>query len=95
MRIAKVLGTVTLSRCHPTFRGTSLKLAAPYNYTELTSGGEPAGDTLVVWDDLGAGTGSAIGVSEGSEAAQPFRPDIKPVDAYNAAILDHIVIDDQ
>jgi microcompartment protein CcmK/EutM len=29
-------------------------------------------------------------MSEGSEAAQPFRPQIKPVDAYVAAILDEV-----
>ena len=44
----------------------------------------PTADPLVVWDELGAGNGSLIALSEGAEAAQPFRPDIKPVDAYNA-----------
>ena len=33
-------------------------------------------------------------MSEGGEAAQPFRPDYKPVDAYNAALLDAIDIED-
>jgi ethanolamine utilization protein EutN len=94
MRIAKVLGSVTLSRSHPSLMGATLKLATPYNNTELMSGSEPAGDTLVVWDELGAGVGSQIAISEGGEAAQPFRPDIKPVDAYNAAILDQINISD-
>ena len=32
-------------------------------------------------------------VSEGGEAAQPFYPQVKPVDAYNAAILDNIQVD--
>jgi ethanolamine utilization protein EutN len=94
MRIAKVLGTVTLSRGHPTMSGATLKLATPYSNAELTSGSEPAGETVVVWDDLGAGVGSQIAVSDGGEAAQPFRPDIKPVDAYNSAILDQINISD-
>ena len=49
-------------------------------------------EELVVWDDLGAGIGSRIALSEGGEAAQPFRPNDKPVDAYNAAILDTIEI---
>ena len=43
-----------------------------------------------MYDDLGAGLGSRIAVSEGGEAAQPFLPEMKPVDAYNAAILDTI-----
>ena len=45
---------------------------------------------MVVYDELGAGIGSLIAISEGREAAQPFRPELKPVDAYNAAILDSI-----
>jgi hypothetical protein len=31
-------------------------------------------------------------LSEGPEAAQPFLPELKPVDAYNAGILDHLDI---
>ena len=53
----------------------------------------PGSDTLVAWDELGAGTGSLIALSEGPEAAQPFRPDVKPVDAYAAAILDELNIE--
>ena len=60
---------------------------------ELAAGLEPQADQLVVWDELGAGVGSRIALSEGAEAAQPFRPDFKPVDAYAAAILDDIDLD--
>ena len=52
----------------------------------------PAADDLVAWDDLGAGIGDLIATSEGAEAAQPFRPEAKPVDVYNAAILDQVDI---
>ncbi len=90
MRIADVIGTVTLNRSLPSFQGASLRLAVPLSLDELQQATAPAGDPLVVWDVLGAGIGSRIAVSEGAEAAQPFRPDIKPVDAYNAAILDEI-----
>lgn len=90
MRIAKVQGTVTLSRCHTSFDGASLRLATPLTLDELPSGDRPTGDTIVVWDGLGAGEGSLIAVSEGGEAAQPFRPENKPVDAYCAAILDEL-----
>ena len=51
---------------------------------------EPAGEELVVYDELGAGQGSLIAISEGGEAAQPFYPNMKPVDAYNGAILDSV-----
>jgi ethanolamine utilization protein EutN len=92
MRIAKVVGTVTLNRCHPSFVGAGLRLAAPLSLAELkaqpTAGGQA--DEIVVWDDNGAGLDSLIAVSEGAEATQPFRPDLKPVDAYASAILDSI-----
>ena len=45
-------------------------------------------EEVVVYDELGAGPGLAIALSEGGEAAQPFYPEVKPIDAYNAAILD-------
>jgi ethanolamine utilization protein EutN len=89
MRLAIVKGTVTLSQCHASFSAARLKLAAPCSLADLQQQ-TANGETLVVWDDLGAGVGSLIGVSEGSEAAQPFQPEVKPVDAYNAALIDHI-----
>lgn len=95
MRIAKVIGTVTLSRSHPSLDASCYRLAIPLTLDELASGGEPAGEELVVYDALGAGLGSLIAVSEGGEAAQPFLPELKPVDAYNAAILDSIDIKPQ
>jgi microcompartment protein CcmK/EutM len=92
MRIAKVLGSVTLNRQHPSLVGGSLRLAAPLSYADLTdpAAGAFAADTIVVWDDLAAAVGSLIAVSEGAEAAQPFRPALKPIDAYCAAILDNV-----
>jgi len=90
MRIAEVIGTVTLNRCHPTFDCGTYKLVVPLSLEDLQSGAEPQADPLVVYDELGAGIGSRIAVSEGVEAAMPFRPNFKPVDAYNAAILDTI-----
>lgn len=92
MRIAEVVGTVTLSRSHPSFSGACLKLAVPLSLANLRGEAPPAADELVVWDQLGAGIGSRIALSEGAEAAQPFRPDVKPVDCYNAALLDSINI---
>ena len=90
MRMAEVIGSVTLSRCHPTFIGCSLKLLVPLSLANLTRKSSATADELVGWDDLGAGIGDRIAISEGAEATQPFRPDVKPVDIYNAAILDEI-----
>jgi ethanolamine utilization protein EutN len=95
MRIAKIIGTVTLNRSLPSFTGATLKMAVPMSLENLTEETEPQADPLVLWDELGVGMGDLIAMSEGPEAAQPFRPEIKPVDAYNSAILDHIDIDRQ
>ena len=93
MRIADVIGTVTLNRRHPSLTGGRLKLVVPLGLADLVGQrGEPA-EEIVVYDELGAGVGSRIAVSEGREAAMPFYPDVKPIDAYNAAILDHVNID--
>ncbi len=92
MRIAKVFGTVTLNRQHESLRHASLRLATPLTRKELETGQTPQGETLVVYDELGAGDNSLAAIAEGPEAAQPFRPAVKPIDAYVAAILDHIDI---
>jgi microcompartment protein CcmK/EutM len=92
VRISKVVGTVTLSRSHPAFGGSRLKLIVPLTLSNLQEHMNPAADEIVAWDDLGAGIGDLIATSEGAEAAQPFRPDMRPVDVYNAAILDRIDI---
>ena len=90
MRIAKILGTITLNRSLPEFAGASLRLAVPMSLANLTGDEGPSADELVLWDEFGAGVGELVALSEGGEAAQPFRPEMKPVDAYNAAILDKL-----
>ena len=93
MRIAKVVGTVTLNRCHPSFIGAGLRLAVPLSLAEMRGERQPQADEIVVWDEHGAGPGSLIAVSEGAEATQPFRPALKAVDAYASAILDEMNLD--
>lgn len=93
MRVAKVIGNVTLNRCHPSFEGASLKLVLPMDLEMVDGEIEPGPEFVVAWDELGAGPGCTIALSEGPEAAMPFRPEIKPVDGYNAAILDHLEVD--
>ncbi|HVS40094.1 MAG TPA: EutN/CcmL family microcompartment protein [Gemmataceae bacterium] len=91
MRIAEVIGTVTLSRCHPTLVGARWVIGAPFSLKALQAGA-PDGEDLVIFDELGAGRGARIGFSEGAEAAAPFHPKRKPVDAYCACILDHVIV---
>jgi ethanolamine utilization protein EutN len=92
MRISQVIGTVTLSRSHPTLVGARLRLIVPLSQDNLRDKSPATADELVAWDDLGAGIGDLIATSEGAEAAQPFRPESKPIDVYNAAILDRVEV---
>ncbi len=92
MRIAEVIGTVTLSRCHPLIAGYRWIVGMPFSLKALREGLPPDGEDLVILDELGAGLGQRIGVSEGVEAAVPFFPVKKPLDAYNACILDTIEV---
>ena len=89
MRLGKTIGTVTLVEPHPTMRGGALLLVVPLTTADLARGDGPA-EPLVAWDDLGAGDGQLVAFSEGGEAAQPFRPVDKPVDAYIAALIDQL-----
>ena len=90
MRIARVIGNVTLSRCHPSLRQASLRLAVPLSLSELLTGEPPNAEPIVMYDELGAGDGGLVAMSESREAAQPFYPDQKPIDAYCAAVLDQV-----
>lgn len=92
MRMGRVIGTVTLSRWHPSLAGACYRLTAPLALADLTGTTAPITEPLVVYDELGAGLDSLIAFSEGAEAAQPFYPQLKPIDAYNAAILDSLDI---
>ena len=88
MRIGKVIGTVTLNRWHPSLAGARFKLVVPLSLDNLTGKSEEEAEELAVYDSLGAGMESRIAFSEGREAAQPFYPEVKPIDAYCAAIPD-------
>jgi ethanolamine utilization protein EutN len=90
MRIAEVIGTVTLSSAHPSLHGFRWVIGVPFGLKALREGSAPDGEDVVIFDNLGAGTGHRIGFSEGVEAAAPFLPAKKPVDAYCACILDQV-----
>ena len=93
MRIADVIGTVTLSRSLPEFEAARLRLLVPVTLRELQHDLPATADCLVAWDEFSSGLGDRVAISEGAEAAQPFRPDLKPIDCYVAAILDNIDLD--
>jgi ethanolamine utilization protein EutN len=92
MRIAEVIGTVTLSRVHPSLVAARWVVGVPFSLRALETEGPPDGEDVVIYDNLAAGNGDRIGFSEGGEAAVPFLPDRKPVDAYCACILDSLTV---
>ncbi len=96
MRIGRVIGTVTLSRRLPELRPGKYVITEALDDQALVGLKQhkrrrtPMPESLVVFDELGAGMGHLIAVSEGREACMPFHPTPVPVDAYNAAILDQV-----
>lgn len=89
MRVGKVIGTVTLNRQHPSMVGARFKIVVPLSLEMIVHKRPADAEELVVYDELGAHDGCLVAFSEGREAAQPFA-EPKPVDAYLAAILDHL-----
>lgn len=99
MRIARVIGNVTLHRRIEELRVGRLLLVETLDGQALAAWPEarrrdkPMPESLVVFDQLGAGVGQLIALSEGREAAMPFHPERVAIDAYCAAILDELHID--
>ena len=91
MRLGHVIGKVTLSRQDPAYLGGRFLLVQPWSAAKYAQPGALlASDAgLVVYDALGAGVGSIVGFTEGSEASKPFASPT-PVDAYCAAIIDEV-----
>lgn len=93
MRIAEIVGKVVLSKVDPSVAGATWLIGVPLNHASLN--GDPAGrgEPLVMLDERGAGQGSMVAFSEGGEAAAPFHPNEKPIDAYCSAILDNLDVE--
>ena len=90
MRFMECIGKVTLAKCHPSLEGATWKVAVPLMQEGLRDNEQGRTEPIVIFDELGAGHGSLMAVSESAEAAAPFHPNTKPIDAYNSAILDSI-----
>jgi len=92
MRLGHVIGRVTLAKQDPAYRGGRFLLVQPLAKAQFQGAAMTPlakGNSLVVYDNLGAGVGHIVGFTEGAEAAMPFDQPT-PVDAFNAAIVDQI-----
>ncbi len=94
MRIAQVIGRVTLSIQDPSFKGGRWLMCNPldassYNTACATPPPLSAQSSFVTYDNLGASDGDIVGIVEGAEATAPFDHDI-PIDAITVAIFDSL-----
>ena len=92
MRVAQVIGRVTLSLHEPAFKGGRWLVCSPLDADQFhgACGSRPkvsSQSSLVAYDHLGAGPGDIVGVVEGAEATAPFE-NPTPVDAFNACLID-------
>ena len=90
MRIAEVIGRVTLSRGHTALPSGRYVIVLPMPRSALTLGSEARGEEVIAFDQMGVQPGDLIGLSEGREAANPFGKIKTPIDAYAACLLDQI-----
>jgi len=93
MRIAEVIGTVTLSTRLEDVPPGKLLIVRPLGADALLAGSPSDATPVVAYDELGAGRGCRVAISEGREASAPFYPRRVPFDAYCAAIMDTVRID--
>jgi microcompartment protein CcmK/EutM len=90
MRIGRVVGRVCLSQSYDTLVGGRFLIVEVQDRFALSGKGRKTNESLVVYDHLGATDGDLIAFTESREATMPFYPEKRvPLDAYNAAILDH------
>ncbi|MEM1224386.1 MAG: EutN/CcmL family microcompartment protein [Planctomycetota bacterium] len=88
MKLARVVGTVTLSRKNESMNACRLRAVEVVPSASQIEAEPLGGDTIVAWDLCGAADGDLVALAEGPEAAAPFRPDLIPIDASIVALLD-------
>lgn len=90
MRIARVIGKVTLNRKLPDLVAGTYLIVRTCSRRTLAGADAGNDETLVLYDCLSAREGDLVGLVEGREATSPFWPKKVPYDSYNAAILDDV-----
>lgn len=86
MKLAKVVGNVWSTKKNDKIHALRLLFVQP-----LGKGGAEVGDVLVAADEIGAGIGELILLTEGAPAMQAFdRKELIPVDAAVIGIVDSL-----
>ncbi len=90
MRIGEVIGRLTLSPCDEKLCGGRFLMIRPHDPASLREDRMGGGEIVIAYDELGAGMGDRVGISEGREAAMPFHPTPVAIDAYVACLIDSV-----
>ena len=94
MRIGRVVGRLCLNATYETLVGARFLIIAVQDRFALKGEPRKTSEYLVCYDSLGATEGDLIAFGESREACMPFYPEKRvPLDAYNAAILDRLVVE--
>jgi microcompartment protein CcmK/EutM len=94
MRIGRVVGRLNLNSIYETLVGARFLIVAVQDRFALKGEKRQTSEYLVCYDNLGAREGDLIAFGESREACMPFYPEKRvPLDAYNAAILEQLVLD--
>jgi microcompartment protein CcmK/EutM len=94
MRIGRVVGRLNLNSIYETLVGARFLIVAVQDRFALKGEKRQTSEYLVCYDSLGAREGDLIAFGESREACMPFYPEKRvPLDAYNAAILEQLVLD--
>ena len=91
MLIAKVIGNVWSTKKKDEISALRLLLIQP-----LGKNLKPDGNVLVAADEVGAGFGELVIVTQGSPAMRAFNKDkLVPIDAVVVAIVDNLEVADE
>lgn len=92
MKIGHIIGRVTFGHKLDSYKGGRFFLVLPATREQLLRDSLeplPKGNSVVMFDDLGADIGDRVAFSEGGEACMAFCEET-PVDAYNCMILEKL-----
>ena len=91
MLLAKVIGNVWSTKKKDEISALRLLLIQP-----LGKNLKPDGNVLVAADEVGAGFGELVIVTQGSPAMRAFNKEkLVPIDAVVVAIVDNLEVDDE
>jgi ethanolamine utilization protein EutN len=91
MRMGIVCGRVVLNLATPSLNGLRLVIVEPVSAERLASRkGVDSTTPLIAVDQLGAAEGQMVAFVEGREAANPWWPEMAPVDAYCSLIVESV-----